>query len=240
MAIGTDRVQVLKQESAALGGDGADDVPYNAPISPQEDVLEAAGIFFQDENNRDEAVAAYRHGQDLLFKDQKVTGGVTLAELVNGLYEQTSSDGTSASSSTSFSTKATLTTSTLPVGTYEVEWLMEGFLSTHGILTPGQFEMQFRDDGTEEGLVRNRSEAAIDHRVVISGKKHVTVASPASKVFDLRYRVINASDEVTVARARITCRSTKGVVMEALDDILLTVAGTLVYVDNGDFLLRDN
>jgi len=84
MAIGPDRVQALKQESASLGGDGADDVPYTTPIEPQEDALESCGIFFQDASNRDENVYVARAGNDLIFRDSNNTTPVTLTSLVGG------------------------------------------------------------------------------------------------------------------------------------------------------------
>lgn len=82
MAIGNDRCQVLKQESAALGGSGADDVPYPAPINPQQDVIETAGVYLQDASNRDENVYIERHGSDLRFRDLNNTTPVTLTQLL--------------------------------------------------------------------------------------------------------------------------------------------------------------
>jgi len=79
VAIGPDRVQVLKQESAALGGDGADDVPYLTPIEAQEDAIEAAGLYVQDALNRDENVYIARAGDDLQFRDNNNPDPVSLA-----------------------------------------------------------------------------------------------------------------------------------------------------------------
>lgn len=81
MAIGSDRVQVLKQESAALGGDGADDVPYTTAINPQEDAIESGGVYFQDAGARDENVWIERNGNDLRFRDLNNVTPVTLAQL---------------------------------------------------------------------------------------------------------------------------------------------------------------
>lgn len=82
MAVGPDRVQVLKQESAALGGDSADDVPWASdPIAPQEDAIESAGVYFQDALNRDEAVYIERDGTNMRFVDQVNTAPLTLSEL---------------------------------------------------------------------------------------------------------------------------------------------------------------
>jgi hypothetical protein len=79
-----DRVQVLKQESTALGGDGSEEVPWPAPIEPQEDALEAAGIYFQDGSNRDQNVLISRAGDDLTFKDVSNPTAKTLTELLSG------------------------------------------------------------------------------------------------------------------------------------------------------------
>lgn len=75
MAEPTDRVQVIKQESTALGGDDADAVEWGStPIEPGEDAIEAAGVYFQDAANRDEALLIWRDGNTLKAKD--VTYGV--------------------------------------------------------------------------------------------------------------------------------------------------------------------
>ena len=84
MAIGPDRIQVLKQESAGLGGDGADDVPYTTPIEPQEDAIEAAGIYLQDATNRDEAVFLEQAGANLRFVDVSNPSGFSLSQLATG------------------------------------------------------------------------------------------------------------------------------------------------------------
>lgn len=64
-----DRVQLLKQESAALGGDAADEVAWPDPIEPQEDAIEVAGVYLQDASNRDENILIDRSGNDMRFKD---------------------------------------------------------------------------------------------------------------------------------------------------------------------------
>lgn len=85
MAIGPDRVQVIKQESASLGGNGADEVGYlNAPINPQQDVIETAGVYLQDAANRDEAVYVARNGDDMVFRDVSNPVESTLSDLLAG------------------------------------------------------------------------------------------------------------------------------------------------------------
>ncbi len=78
-----DRVQLLKQESGALGGDERDADPFGAPepLDPQEDMPEVRGLYFQDESHRDERVFVYRKGRDLVFRDDRA-GSVTLAALL--------------------------------------------------------------------------------------------------------------------------------------------------------------
>ena len=68
-------VQVLKQESEALGGDAGDEMPYPAPIEPQEDMIEAAGIYLQDAENRDENVYIDRSDTKLRLR---ATGGIVV------------------------------------------------------------------------------------------------------------------------------------------------------------------
>ncbi len=79
-----DRVQVLKRETAALGGDAADEQPWPEPIAPQEDAIEAAGVYFQDASNRDETTLLSRSGNDMLFKDGNNPTAKTLTEVIAG------------------------------------------------------------------------------------------------------------------------------------------------------------
>lgn len=79
-----DRVQVLKRESAALGGDAADEQPWDAPIEPNEDAIESAGVYLQDASNRDETTLVARSGNDMTFKDGNNTTPVTLSDLLDG------------------------------------------------------------------------------------------------------------------------------------------------------------
>lgn len=77
-----DRVQVLKRETGALGGDPADEAPWPEPIEPQEDAMEAAGVYVQDVSNRDETTLISRSGNDMLFKDGNNPSDVTLTQLL--------------------------------------------------------------------------------------------------------------------------------------------------------------
>lgn len=76
-----DRVQVVKRESTALGGQDVDASPWPEPIKPQEDACEMAGVFVQDASNRDETTLISRSGDDMLFKDKNNPSGYTLTEL---------------------------------------------------------------------------------------------------------------------------------------------------------------
>jgi hypothetical protein len=78
------RIQVIKQESAALGGDPADDFPFDSPIEPQEDAVETAGVYLQDSSNRDEEVLVTRSGDNMMFYDVTVGSGVSLLQLLEG------------------------------------------------------------------------------------------------------------------------------------------------------------
>lgn len=79
-----DRVQVLKRETSDLGGDAADEAPWDAPIEPQEDAVEAAGFYVQDASNRDETTLIARAGNDMTFKDGNNVTPVTLSALAAG------------------------------------------------------------------------------------------------------------------------------------------------------------
>jgi hypothetical protein len=82
-----ERVQVMKQESTALGGSDADSGPDIAdPINPFEDVIEAAGYEVQepDSSTRDNVVLISRSLGKMTFKDTENTTPVTLTDLLSG------------------------------------------------------------------------------------------------------------------------------------------------------------
>jgi hypothetical protein len=84
-----ERVQVMKQESTALGGDDADSGPgMSYPIDPFEDVIEAAGFElqepFDETRTRDNDVMVSRSSGKMTFKDQENPTAVTLTDLIGG------------------------------------------------------------------------------------------------------------------------------------------------------------
>jgi len=86
MAIGVDRVQLRKSERTALGGDDADigEMGEPTPIAPQEDAIEVAGVYFQDETDQDENVAIYRDNGKAYVKDVAHPDGIVLARSTKG------------------------------------------------------------------------------------------------------------------------------------------------------------
>jgi hypothetical protein len=84
MAIGPDRVQVIKVESAALGGNAADDTEFSTPIEAQEDAIECAGLYLQDATARDETVHIHRDSGKLKFVDTENPAGFSLTQLTSG------------------------------------------------------------------------------------------------------------------------------------------------------------
>jgi len=80
MAIGTERVQVAKYESSGGGGDDNDaGIHQNpTPINPQEDVVEAAGVYLQDASDRDQNVYIARASGRAVWRDTVVTSPVIM------------------------------------------------------------------------------------------------------------------------------------------------------------------
>jgi len=76
-----DRVQVVKWESSALGGTQNNTQP--TPINPQEDALEAMGLYLQDGSNRDTNILIARSGNDMTFKDVTNATPKTLTNILN-------------------------------------------------------------------------------------------------------------------------------------------------------------
>ena len=86
MALPTDRVQLKKQESTALGGDDADVVEWGpTPIEPREDAIEAAGFYLQDASNRDEDLLIWRDGDTIKAKDVTYGSVDLLAAATSGI-----------------------------------------------------------------------------------------------------------------------------------------------------------
>jgi len=78
-----DRVQVIKWESPAGGGTQTDESPTE--INPQEDAVDARGIYVQNETSADDAVLVGRDASDnMTFKDGVVSGTKTLSEMLAG------------------------------------------------------------------------------------------------------------------------------------------------------------
>lgn len=83
MSLGPDRVQVVKRESSAGGGDGAEDFDFTTTLDPLEDVIECAGVVLQAPSEpRDETVFIERDAGLLRFRDQENTTPRTLSELL--------------------------------------------------------------------------------------------------------------------------------------------------------------
>lgn len=77
-------IQLEKQESAALGGDAADEAPYAVPLNPTEDMIEVAGVTFVEtgDSRPIRTRAIWPDGNDLRFRDPNNPGtGKTLTEL---------------------------------------------------------------------------------------------------------------------------------------------------------------
>jgi len=90
MAAPTERVQVIKQESAGGGGDSADEREYSAPIDEVEDAVSAAGIFLQPVGGAaDEDVLLWRESSRVYVKDsQDPSGAPLLSEVAHRALRQ--------------------------------------------------------------------------------------------------------------------------------------------------------
>jgi hypothetical protein len=88
MTAPTDRIQLLKQESTALGGQDAEARDYPVPITPQDDAPEVAGVFFQDATNRDEQVYLVRASGRLAARDEAFAESAVVTELAHAVLRQ--------------------------------------------------------------------------------------------------------------------------------------------------------
>lgn len=76
MAKPADIVQLVKWESTAGGGSGADNLPVPSEIEPEEDAINAAGIYGAEsgKDGTDKIVALYRESDRWYFEDTDYNG----------------------------------------------------------------------------------------------------------------------------------------------------------------------
>lgn len=80
-----EKVVPVKQESAATGGDAADDYELlQAPADPHEDALEARGYYIQNDTLRDTQVLLSRDASNNMTFVDGQTGPYTLTQLATG------------------------------------------------------------------------------------------------------------------------------------------------------------
>jgi hypothetical protein len=83
-----DRVQLVKWETAAKGGQVSDEEDIPAEIEPEEDAIEVAGVYLQRPGARDTQVLMSRDLSDnLTFRDVASPTAKTLSDLVSRLTE---------------------------------------------------------------------------------------------------------------------------------------------------------
>jgi hypothetical protein len=75
-----DRVQPLKLEDPATGGDEIDAFPTS--IDRNEDYIDSRGLAIQDPTSNDETTVVGRLGNDMIFKDRNNPLYVTLTQLL--------------------------------------------------------------------------------------------------------------------------------------------------------------
>lgn len=83
MAKPTDRVRAFKREDPAHGGSPSDARPWPKVLDPQQDALDAAGVYLQEAGTDDEKVGLYRDGGSLILFDDEA-GEVDLISLAGG------------------------------------------------------------------------------------------------------------------------------------------------------------
>lgn len=111
-------------------------------------------------------------------------------------YQYAESEGDSGTSGAGFATKLTLTTTSLPAGTYVAYFYVE---SRHSAANK-EGEISFRVDATEYGLIQPRPSAANINEPNALFK--VLALTAGVHTLDIRYRRVDAMT-ITVRRARI-------------------------------------
>jgi len=86
MAPPADRVRPYKHEDSTTGGQAGQRRPFPKALTPQEDGIDVAGVFFQEAGTDDEEVVIWRETGALRFRDATMAAGTsyTLAQLAAG------------------------------------------------------------------------------------------------------------------------------------------------------------
>jgi hypothetical protein len=80
-----DRVRPIKQESAATGGDPADDVEFlQAPVQSNEDAIDVRGVYLQNDTSNNTAALITRDSSDNITLTDPNAGTYTLSQLAAG------------------------------------------------------------------------------------------------------------------------------------------------------------
>lgn len=146
-----DRVRPLKMESPASGGTELDQFPTGT--DPNEDHVEARGVFLQNDTSEDEQVHLTRDSADRLnLKDGENPSGVTLGALVSptGVFgTQYQADDYTPLQETSddeWTHYHRWTTTDLPAGDYFVSLIAQLHVSRSGVTVQGRIQL---DDATD-------------------------------------------------------------------------------------------
>lgn len=194
-----ERVRVLKRETTATGGDASDEDDLPSPIDPNEDFLDARGLALQGATSADETVTATRDASDNMVLKDPVAGTWTLYDLANqgaANFHSAASDGLATTTSSSYVDRTTLTTASVPAGTYMVAFYAE--------VGTTQANKLFAADVTVDGTTQAETILRVDQISSVSsfaGFKVVTFAVPAVHTIKIRYKVlVSATAEISRAR----------------------------------------
>lgn len=190
-----DKVRPLKIENPATGGTETN--PFPTELDPLEDYVSSKGLSFEDSDTTfiDSTSGNVRIGSGSAVFTFPGTNGIVQDVLSNdgsgslswkapvAQYQYAESLGISSTTATTFQTKVTLTTPSIPAGTYRIGWVYAVSHSTAN----RRSEQRITIDGTQVYIVDPELSRTGDNWPG-SGFHQVVFASTASHTIQLEYR----------------------------------------------------
>lgn len=195
-----DKVRPLKIENPATGGTETN--PFPTEIDPLEDYVSSKGLSFEDSSTTfiDSNSGLVRVGSGSAVFTLPGTNGIIQDMLSNNgagslswkapiaQYQYAESLGISSTTATTFQTKVTLTTPSIPAGTYRIGWV---YACSHSV-ADRRSEYRVLIDGVQVYI----TDPEIGRTGAYwpgSGFHHISFVSSATHTIELQYRRQSAS-----------------------------------------------
>lgn len=193
-----DKVKPLKIENPATGGTDTDMTPRE--MSPSADYAAVKGIAFE---NNDNSLLDLNGSGELQAKDSYFTTSTAIVDILPYYQSQHEDAETSTTSTTVWSTKVTLTTPALRLGTYKLSWSFKW----RALNANREIDIRIRDGSTNlhtsiESYLRTAGYPSVGGFEVLSGISGV-------KTFTLEFKVFTTATTVYMSDAWLDIQRVK-------------------------------